>query len=80
MAGTLLQQGKVAAAIEEARAAAAQAPDSADIQASLARILMIAGQREEAQRALATAVHLARTIHPDYQASLLRQLSERPPG
>ncbi len=45
MAATLLQQGKIPAAIEEARAAAQQAPDSADIQAGLARILLITGQR-----------------------------------
>jgi thioredoxin-like negative regulator of GroEL len=79
MAGTLLQQGKVAAAIDEARAAAQQAPESADIQAGLARILMLTGQTDEAQWVLATALHLARTIHPDYQAGLVRQLSQPPP-
>jgi Flp pilus assembly protein TadD len=65
-------------AIAEAKAAVQEAPDSAEIHATLGRILMAVGQTAEGQREFTTAVHLARTIHPDYQASLIRQIEQTP--
>jgi hypothetical protein len=41
-------------------------------------ILMTVGRTAEGQRELTTAVHLARTIHPDYQASLIHQIKQTP--
>jgi len=73
----LLQQHKMAEAIAEARSAARLAPDSAEINAALARVLTAAGQVAEGQQARATAIRLARAIHPDFQADLIRDL-ERP--
>ncbi len=74
----LLYQRRLPEAIAEAQAAVQEAPDSAEIHATLGRILMAVGRTAEGQRELTTAVHLARTIHPDYQASLIRQIEETP--
>jgi cytochrome c-type biogenesis protein CcmH/NrfG len=61
-------------AITEAQRAVKQAPDSAEINAILGRILMAAGRTAEAQQAFDTALNIASRIHPDYQASLIRQI------
>ena len=71
LATALLRSGNPTGALPLARAAAAQAPASADIQAILAQILFAAGQPAEGGQHMATAIHLAQTIHPDYQRILL---------
>jgi 4-amino-4-deoxy-L-arabinose transferase-like glycosyltransferase len=69
-----LRQQKMAEAIAEAQSAVKPAPDSAEVQAALAQVLMAAGQKAEGQQALATAIRLARTTHPDFQAQLIHYL------
>jgi Dolichyl-phosphate-mannose-protein mannosyltransferase/Tetratricopeptide repeat len=71
---SLLGQHRVPEAITEAQRAVKQAPDSAEINAILGRILMAAGRTAEAQQAFDTALNIASRIHPDYQASLIRQI------
>ncbi len=72
----LLYQRRLPEAITEAQAAVKEAPDSAEIHATLGRVLMTAGRTAEGQQQLATALHLARTIRPDYQANLIRQIEQ----
>lgn len=74
LARALLQSGQAAKGVPLARAAAAQAPDSAEIHAVLAQTLLASGQAAAGQQEMATAIHLAQTIHPDYQRHLLHQL------
>jgi 4-amino-4-deoxy-L-arabinose transferase-like glycosyltransferase len=73
-AGILVRGKKVTEAVAEAEEAARLAPDSAQIQAGLGRTLMAAGRTEEAKQANATALRLARTVHPEFQESLIRRL------
>jgi 4-amino-4-deoxy-L-arabinose transferase-like glycosyltransferase len=75
----LLQQGRVPEAIAQAQDAVRLAPDSAEIHAALGQLLMAAGRKTEGQQEIATAIHLAKTIHPDFQAQLVRYL-QRPNG
>lgn len=70
----LLQRHQVAEAIAESEIAAKLAPDSAEIHAVRAQVLMAAGRKTEGQQALATAIRLARATHPDFQAQLIRYL------
>jgi 4-amino-4-deoxy-L-arabinose transferase-like glycosyltransferase len=70
----LLGQRKVAEAVTEAQAAVNQAPNCAEVRASLGQVLMAAGRKAEAQEAFATAIQMARANHPDYQKSLIRAL------
>jgi 4-amino-4-deoxy-L-arabinose transferase-like glycosyltransferase len=53
-------------AVAEAEQAVQLAPDSADIQAGLARTLTAAGKTAEASQANAAALHLRQTIHPEF--------------
>jgi hypothetical protein len=70
----LLQQHRIAEAVAESQAAVKLAPNSAEIQAARAQILMAANRKAEGQQALATAIRLARATHPDFQAQLIRYL------
>jgi predicted Zn-dependent protease len=70
----LLGQRKVAEAITEAQTAVNQAPNSAEIRAMSAQVLMAVGRKAEAQEALAEALRVARASHPDYRRSLIRAL------
>ncbi len=70
----LLQRHKIDDAVAEAQSAVKLAPDSAEVHGALARVLMIAGRKAEGQQELATAIRLARAIHPDFQAQLIRSL------
>jgi hypothetical protein len=74
----LLYQRRLPEAITEAQTAVKEGPDSAEIHATLGRILMTAGRTAEGQQELTTALHLAHTIHPDYQANLIRQIEQTP--
>jgi hypothetical protein len=73
-----LFQGKVPEAITEEQAAVNEAPDSAEMHATLGRMLMMAGRTAEGRQELGTALQLARTIHPDYQATLIRSIEQLP--
>jgi tetratricopeptide (TPR) repeat protein len=73
-----LFQGRLPEAITEEQAAVKEAPDSAEMHATLGRMLMMAGRTAEGRQELSTALHLARTIHPDYQANLIRQIEQVP--
>jgi hypothetical protein len=75
----LLEQGQTAAALPLAKTAAAQYPNSADIQATLGQTLIAAGQTAEGQHALDDARRLATTNYPDYQRPLLEQILPPPP-
>jgi tetratricopeptide (TPR) repeat protein len=76
VAGRLAARGRIPEALVEAQEAAALAPDSADIQAGLGRALMAAGKSDEARPANATALRLAQTVHPEFQAPLIRHLEQ----
>jgi 4-amino-4-deoxy-L-arabinose transferase-like glycosyltransferase len=73
-AAQLAAKHQMPEAIAEAQEAVRLAPNSADIQAALGRILMAAGQTQQAQQANAKALQIARSVHPDFQAPLIAQL------
>jgi len=68
IAARLTQQHRFAEAVPLAQAAARQAPESAVVNLVLGQALMASGNVPEGKQALATALHLAQTVHPDYQA------------
>jgi Dolichyl-phosphate-mannose-protein mannosyltransferase/Tetratricopeptide repeat len=68
-AGMLTRTQQTAQALAEAQQAVQLAPDSADIQAGLARTLEAAGRTDEANQANATALRLRQTIHPEFQGA-----------
>lgn len=78
-ATNLLRQHRFAEAVTLAQTAARQAPDSAMVNLVLGQALMAAGNVAEGKQAMATAVHLAQTIHPDYQAWVVEAV-EHPQG
>jgi 4-amino-4-deoxy-L-arabinose transferase-like glycosyltransferase len=78
-AGVLTREKKMTEAVAEAEEAARLAPDSAQIQAGLGRTLKVAGRTEEAQQANATALRLARTVHPEFQELLIHQIERANP-
>jgi hypothetical protein len=73
----LSNQGKMGEAVWEAQQAANLAPDSASMQAGLGLTLMQAGRTQEGQQVNATALRLARAVHPEFQGKLI-QLLEQP--
>jgi 4-amino-4-deoxy-L-arabinose transferase-like glycosyltransferase len=72
----LAEQGKMAEAIAEEREAVKLAPDSANIQAGLGLTLIEAGQKQEGQQVNATALRIARSVHPEFQEKLIRLLEK----
>jgi thioredoxin-like negative regulator of GroEL len=77
-ATALLRQGRLPEALTFAQTATQQAPDSADVNAILGQVLLASGQVPAGQQALANALHLAQTNHPEYQQNLISFL-QRPP-
>ena len=75
-ASVLARAGKMPEAVAEAQEGVKLAPDSADIQAGLGRALMAAGRTEEAQQANATALRIARSVHPEFQGPLIKRLEQ----
>ena len=79
----LVDEGKMAEALAEAQEAVKLAPDSANIEAELGLTLMAAGLIQEGQQINATALRLARSVHPESQGELIRLLENpgmtRPP-
>jgi Dolichyl-phosphate-mannose-protein mannosyltransferase len=72
----LAEEGKMAEAVAEDREAVALAPDSANIQAGLGLTLIEAGQSQEGQQVNATALRIARAVHPEFQGELIRLLEK----
>jgi hypothetical protein len=70
----LLSQHRLPEAIALAQAAAQQAPDSADVNAVLGQALLTSSRIGEGQQAIATALHLAQTIHPEFQKRLIETI------
>jgi 4-amino-4-deoxy-L-arabinose transferase-like glycosyltransferase len=70
----LLRQHRLPEALALAQAAAQQAPDAADVHAVLGQILLASGHVPEGRQALATALHLAESNHPEFQKYLITQL------
>jgi len=75
----LLYQRRLPEAVALAQGAVELAPDSAEVNAVLGEALLASGRQEEGQQAIAKAIHLAQTIHPEYQRFLIEQL-QRPRG
>jgi len=74
--GMLLNHGMVSQAVAEAQQAANLAPDSASMQARLGFTLMQAGRTDEGMQVNATALRLARSTDPQFQAQLIRFLQQ----
>jgi hypothetical protein len=70
-ATSLLRQHQISEALALAQTAAQLAPDSAKANRVLGNALSASGRAADAQKAFATAQHLARTVHPEYQKNLL---------
>ncbi len=68
---SLLQQHRFPEAVALAQTAVQQAPDSAEVNAVLGQALLASGHAAEGEQANATALHLAQTIHPEYQKWLI---------
>jgi Dolichyl-phosphate-mannose-protein mannosyltransferase len=78
-AGGLLRQHRFPEAVALAQDAVQLAPDSAEVNAVLGQALLASGREEEGKQANAKALHLAQTIHPDYQRYLIERL-QKPNG
>jgi len=72
----LLRQGKGDEAIAEARAAAAMAPDSAQMQAKLGGALKFAHRDGEAEMVFAKAMQMAKDHQPDDQSQQVATVIE----
>ena len=68
-ATNLLSQHHLPEAIALAQAVSQQAPDSADANAVLGLALLASNRIGESQQAIATALHLAQTIHPSSRSA-----------
>lgn len=78
-ATALLRQGRIPEAVSLAQTAVQQDRDCADAQAILGQVLLASGHAAEGREALATALHLAQTNHPEYQRVLLDRLKHIQP-
>jgi 4-amino-4-deoxy-L-arabinose transferase-like glycosyltransferase len=70
----LLREHRLPEALALSQAAAQQAPDSADVNAALGQILLASGHIPEGRQAIATALRLAESNHPEYQWYLIKRL------
>jgi hypothetical protein len=73
-ATSLARQHRFPEAVALAQTAVQQAPDSAEVNAVLGQCLFASGRTAEGQQAIATAIHLAQTAHPEYQKHLVERL------
>ena len=64
-------------ALQQAQQAVALAPDSAEVNAGMGKVLDALGRREEARTYYATALQLALTKQPVFQHSLVAPLQQR---
>jgi thioredoxin-like negative regulator of GroEL len=72
----LLRQHRFPEALALAQTAANQAPNSAEISAVLGQALFASGKVPEGRQAMANALRLAQSNHPEYQKSLISQLQQ----
>jgi 4-amino-4-deoxy-L-arabinose transferase-like glycosyltransferase len=70
----LLRRGRLPEALALAQTAEQQAPDSADVNATLGQILLASGRTAEGQVVIAKALRLAQTQYPDFQKYLVDEL------
>ncbi len=70
---TLLRQGRVAEAIQEAKAAEAMAPNDAALQAEIGGLFLSLHQKEAAEKTFASALALAKAHQPDDQTDTIAQ-------
>ena len=76
-AGLLLRDKRIPEALAEAREAVALAPESAGVLATLGRALDAADQRDEARPYYEKALHLAKTVEPEFQIGSVPGLERR---
>jgi tetratricopeptide (TPR) repeat protein len=70
----LEDQGHAQEALAEVQTAVTLAPRSARVRSELARRLLAANRKEEARAAFQTALTLAQSVEPNYQAGLIHSL------
>jgi hypothetical protein len=76
-AGWLLDAKQLPQALEEAQQAVALAPDAARTNAQLGDVLSAMGRPDEAHAAYQKALTLAKTIEPDFQIGLAKELQRK---
>lgn len=79
-ARNLLADNQSDAALAEAQAAAALAPDSVSIRTTLGDALMAAAKPEEARAEYEKALELAKTIEPEFQARSIPEIEKKLAG
>lgn len=72
-ATNLLQQHRIPEAVELAKTAVQQAPDSVEVNVVLGQTLLAANRMEEGQEVLANAIQMAQSIHPEFQKTMIDQ-------
>jgi Dolichyl-phosphate-mannose-protein mannosyltransferase/Tetratricopeptide repeat len=73
-ATSLIPQRRFSEAVALAQTAVQQAPDSAEVNAALGQCLLASGRTVEGKQSIVTAIHLAQTVHPEYQKQLIARL------
>ena len=63
--------------MDEAQQAVALAPDSAFTNAALGDALSALGRRDEARAHYETALHIAKTVQPDFQVGLAEDMEKK---
>jgi tetratricopeptide (TPR) repeat protein len=76
-AQNLLAAKNAAAALDEAQQGAALAPESAITQAALGDVLVAQGRRDEARAHYEKALHIAKTIQPEFQTGSVADLQKK---
>jgi hypothetical protein len=79
-AAKLLRMHRIPEALASAQAGVQLAPNNAQVNAALGWALMASGRAAEGQQALATALHLAQTDHPEFQKYLIFTLEQQRHG
>ena len=74
----LARQHRLPEAIALAQTAAEQAPNSAEVSATLGQVLLASNHIAEGRKAIANAVYLAKIVHPEFQKSLIDKLQHVP--
>ena len=70
----LLRLQRTSEALAFSQRAVQQAPDSAEVNGLLGQTLLAANRVTDGQQYIASAIHLAQIIHPEFQKSLLEKL------
>jgi thioredoxin-like negative regulator of GroEL len=72
-ATNLLQLHRIPEAVELAKTAVQQAPDSVEVKVVLGQTLLAANRTAEGQEVLANAIQMAKSIHPEFQKTMIDQ-------